>query len=124
MRVSELEDERLDYFVIKALGHELEPWKTGWRVRNSGEIWGYVGEITPRPMLFKISPSTDWSQGGPIIEREKIKLEPIHKLKGGEFLEWNAKALPWQYAMEGPTALIAAMRAFVASRFGLEVDDC
>jgi hypothetical protein len=67
--------------------------------------------------------STMWSVGGPIIEREKIKLEPVYRLKGGAFVEWSAKALVYVFAMEGETALIAAMRCYVASKFGEEVDD-
>jgi hypothetical protein len=65
--------------------------------------------------------STDWSQGGPIIEREKIAiLSPMT----GEF--WDARdgkrlETPFVY-WRGPTPLIAAMRCYVASKLGDEVE--
>lgn len=62
--------------------------------------------------------STNWSQGGPIIERESIRTWP----KGGG---WAAESfVPNQQGIEcvGPTILIAAMRCFVASCLGDEID--
>ena len=59
-------------------------------------------------------PSTDWAQGGPIIEREKITIEWT-----GE--DWMAYV--WHdHEWFGPTPLIAAMRCYVASKLGDEVD--
>jgi len=63
-------------------------------------------------------PSTDWSQGGPIIEREKISVWA----RGNE---WAAESfVPNQQGIEyvGPTPLIAAMRCYVASKLGDEVE--
>ena len=70
------------------------------------------------------SPSTDWSQGGPIIEREKIRL--VFRDLGADSY-WFAEAFEAyngnQYISgSGPTLLIAAMRCYVASRLGAEVD--
>jgi hypothetical protein len=59
-------------------------------------------------------PSTDWAQGGPIIEREGIALY----LYGDA--EWNAHA--GRKESIGPTPLIAAMRCYVASKLGDEVE--
>ena len=60
--------------------------------------------------------STDWSQGGPIIEREKI----------GVWWDgvWHAKydgCRPDQ-VQDAHTPLIAAMRCYVASKLGDEVE--
>jgi hypothetical protein len=65
--------------------------------------------------LTLYSPSTDWAQGGPIIERERIDVLYEHDLR------WIA--VP-QKGIEsyGPTPLIAAMRCFVASKLGDEVE--
>ena len=58
--------------------------------------------------------STNWAQGGPIIERERIEIE------------WTGE--DWMGTMRhdeeffGPTPLIAAMRCYVASQLGDEVD--
>lgn len=62
--------------------------------------------------------STCWNKGGPIIERERFYLQP------GPL--WYAMrsdvSQPMLTRHSGPTALIAAMRCFVASRLGDEVD--
>lgn len=65
--------------------------------------------------------STDWSAGGPIIEREVISL--IHP----KYDCWTAhcydKTLDDEsYTLDGPTPLIAAMRCYVMSQLGNEVD--
>jgi hypothetical protein len=60
------------------------------------------------------SPSTDWAQGGPIIERERIELEH------DGFIWWARIKADEDYS--GPTPLIAAMRCYVASKLGDEVE--
>jgi hypothetical protein len=70
-------------------------------------------------------PSFIWSQGGPIIECERIDLLGMVK---GEAGPWTAclrkkdEAPPWRHITEGPTPLIAAMRCFVASKLGDEIE--
>lgn len=67
--------------------------------------------------------STNWVQGGPIIERE------IHTLIKRDGV-WEAECFnpkypnPYRfcYAMKGSTLLIAAMRCYIASKLGAEVD--
>ena len=85
---------------------EYAPWAIHPVVNGAGP---YVGSLCHRGF----SPSTDGAQGGPIIEREKIGVhyEPMKT-------EWTAMN-GWAY---GPTPLIAAMRCFVASKLGEEVD--
>lgn len=61
------------------------------------------------------SPSTDWAQGGPIIEREKITLEWT-----GE--NWCAYIRHDEEEEFGTTPLIAAMRCYVASKMGDEIE--
>ena len=65
------------------------------------------------------SPSTNWAQGGPIIEREAIELSPQNF---GEF--WVALYPQWQtsHRQEGQTPLIAAMLCYVTSKLGEYVD--
>jgi hypothetical protein len=57
--------------------------------------------------------STNWAQGGPIIEREGIAI-------GKSWEGW--KAFTETSGGEGPSPLIAAMRCYVASKLGDEVD--
>ena len=64
--------------------------------------------------------STDWAQGGPIIEREVISLD--YALCYGETgQEWEAVSVD-DLKLGGPTPLVAAMRCYVASKLGDEVD--
>lgn len=65
------------------------------------------------------SPSTDWSQGGSIIERERIQLSapPSGEWIGVTYVKGKL------IAPEAETPLVAAMRAYVASKFGDEVPD-
>ena len=57
------------------------------------------------------NPSTDWAQGGLIIEREMIQI------KENGYGYWFAKIGKGKF-MRGPTPLIAAMRCYVASKMG------
>ena len=73
--------------------------------------------------------STDWAQGGPIIEREGISTRLNHK----QAQLWEAYIwLPMQHDQSeadsnsctafGTTPLIAAMRCYAASKLGDEID--
>lgn len=59
------------------------------------------------------TPSTNWAQGGPIIERTGIDT-----YQSGV---WVAE-IGGKHTTEGPTPLIAAMRCYVAAKMGDEVD--
>lgn len=62
------------------------------------------------------SPSTDWGQGGPLIDKHAITLAPYSVDLGGKPHYWVAE--PWgnnPLPIDGKTALIAACRAIVAS---------
>ena len=69
--------------------------------------------------FHRFDPTADWSQGGPIIEREKIGLWSGF---GPDDNQWgaNKQGIPYEHC--GPTPLIAAMRCFVASKLGAEVE--
>jgi Protein of unknown function (DUF2591) len=81
----------------------------------------YFDEATGEPLCHddwldnqEYKPSTDWAQGGPIIEREGIELEH------DGFIWWSRIKADEDFS--GPTPLIAAMRCYVASVLGDEVD--
>ena len=63
--------------------------------------------------------STDWQESGSIIEREGIQIQK-HK-SGWVALPEDAQFSEEEY-QEGSTPLIAAMRCYVASKLGEEVD--
>jgi hypothetical protein len=66
---------------------------------------------------FEVKPySTNWAQGGPIIEREMIELVPQSPAL------WDALYRGQHIPNDGPTPLIAAMRCYAASKLGEKVD--
>jgi hypothetical protein len=73
---------------------------------------------------FPYRPSVAWQQGGPIIEREHIavRFEPeCHWLFAPPEATWLANyngVGEWH----GPTPLTAAMRCYVASKLGDEIE--
>jgi hypothetical protein len=67
--------------------------------------------------------STNWAQGGPIIEREKMGVWSYYWNEQGEFeTGWYAENEDGNYVRRGPTPLISAMRCYVASKLGDTVD--
>lgn len=62
-------------------------------------------------------PTQNWAQGGPIIEREKIRIRPDNGWAAAMY--WPDGRSQWH---EGETPLIAAMRCYVASKLGDTVE--
>lgn len=112
-KTSELTGALLDAAVAKVDGIEVSQCRGGYLAyAESARIHTYSAK--------QYSPSTDWAQGGPIIEREQISLivddgytEAYVRLmtNHGELAGSDGRA-------EGSTPLIAAMRAFVTSKLG------
>jgi len=120
IKTTELTDAALDGAVAKCLtGGEI--FQCG-RVAHQVVLHSVSG--TTAPYFMKDSgvircafePSTNWSQGGPIIERENIALYP----HGDGTYEAEVFLNPKRGV--GPTPLIAAMRCYVASKLGDEVE--
>ena len=95
MKTSELTGAALDWAVTKCEGFDHKVTSSEWG------LWGWA---------------TDWAQGGPIIEREGISLEYAAQPE-----KWCA-CIRADQEVYGPTALIAAMRCYVASKLGDEVE--
>ena len=93
-----------------------------WAVANC-EGYNQLCENTHR--LNNSLYSSDWKPAGPIIEREEIGVSRRAPCFKGE--EWEArgsitaKGAGYRWA-KGPTPLVAAMRCYVASRLGDEVE--
>ena len=114
VKTSELVGRPLDWAVAKCEG------KDAYCEIHAGNI--LYGQV--RSGFVQFRPSTDWAQGGPIIEREKISTgyerygalgsviwdAVLKKANGGIVLEY------------GPTLLTAVMRCYVASKLGNEVN--
>jgi hypothetical protein len=107
-------------FKIGALsGDELEEEAMAWNVDITivGGDEELRSEILEQAALRK--PSTRWEDGGPIIEREEISVGPIDV--SGPWLAMPVRGKN-KDAIFGPTPLIAAMRCYVASKLGDEVE--
>ena len=111
MKTSELTGAALNWAVAKCEGIPLVFKGRKWSTDGAGERCGpFVASLC----WDSYSPSTNWSQGGPIIERKKITLEWT-----GE--NWMAY-IRHDDEFFGPTPLIAAMRCYVASKLGDTID--
>jgi hypothetical protein len=123
MKVSELSGDDLDYWVAKAEG--LEAWRHEYR----GTL------VTSRSGTeFNYAPSCRWEHGGEILAR---------MIESGEFCVWENSGIvvvsnhdpecvpckePHKWDIpevrgEATTMLTAAMRAYVASKYGNAVPD-
>jgi hypothetical protein len=108
MKTSELTGAALDWAVAKCEGAEL-----------------YISYGAACRVGGWIDYSTDWAQGGPIIEREEIGVQciPAGTRKGWWALvtsRFHDRSSPDE--VRGDTPLIAAMRCYVASKLGDDVD--
>lgn len=110
MKVSELNDAALDHWVAKAEGLEV-------KYSAAEQCWRLVGNAED----LQWSPHQDWAQAGPILEREEISL--IAPKIGERWEATYGSAIEHQAVADGKTALEAAMRVYVAARFGDEVSD-
>ena len=97
-KVSELSGSELDYWVARA--ERLEKGRSNW-----------------------VAYSTAWAVGGPIIEREGISTEHIWHIDGRSPTQMWVAERNGVCSMVGKTPLVAAMRCYVAYKFGDEVDD-
>jgi hypothetical protein len=111
MRTSELQGAALDWAVAKCEGKGIE-------FDDPKDPWLTLDGIAYQP-LHSYTPSTDWAQGGPIVEREKISIALDEEEPWCAFKEEDTDI---QSFYSGPTPLVAAMRCYVASKMGDEVD--
>lgn len=104
-KTSELIGAALDWAVAKCEG------------RTANAYWMNDG------ICGTYSPQTYWNQAGPIIERELINLSPPFDCEQPDAgtNSWGAY-IANKAGQIGPTSLIAAMRCYVASKLGDEVD--
>ncbi len=140
IKISEATPLQLNWLVAKCEGKSLEASYFAWfRMVSGGGGWSSVridqhlasigkdhpfmrdrnGNAVPIPAY-----STNWAQGGPIIEREEIAL--LNNYKECDELRWRAfhnKTKDVSHRWEhGATPLVAALRCYVASKLGDEVE--
>jgi hypothetical protein len=104
MNTNELTGAALDWAVAKCEGNYLAGYEVCWRNNRAAKY------------------STNWAQAGPIIEREGLAL---HREAPGEwyaFMWWDDTDGAGDILRKGPTPLIAAMRCYVTSKLGDNID--
>lgn len=104
-QVKDLELWEIDYLVAKTEGKKV-------KLIDDGKYGKYL-------MLNDCvySPTTNPSQAWPIIERERIKISPNFGSNNGWYASKDLLLIT-----NGKTSLEAAMRCYVASKFGDEVE--
>lgn len=130
MKISELTLPQLDAWVARA---EETPFvmRHGFPCREEEfdpEIHCHESSTKEWKCWTRLQYSSDWGYGGPIIEREKIGTNTWTGDWCAQFTlpvrhPTNPKRDPSHHCMRGETPLIAAMRTYVASRFGDEVSE-
>jgi hypothetical protein len=133
MKTAELVGAQLDYWVGKAENVRRKQicgpkiWERNVEIRphsRGGVCWQEAGH-----KWQKYRPSSDWKFGNVIVERERISLVPLVPCMEERGLKWrgivinDATPIPTMFDADGPTLLIAAMRAYVTKMFGKEVPD-
>lgn len=125
IKTSELTGPALDWAVGVSEGKLSDLTVFG----GSRTVW--YGRVTSGYVQYW--PSESWAQGGPIVEREDISFRKYHRpdspahgtyyarvcRDSGTMIGWHKTTGAQQ---TGPTPLIAAMRCYVASKLGDEVD--
>ena len=107
---------------MKIKTSELTGAALDWAV---GYVMGEKLRILERQIVWPedYSPSTNWAQGGPIIEREGMGVWMYQWNEQGEpEAGWYAEDKDGDHVRTGTTPLIAAMRCYVASKMGDEVE--
>lgn len=129
MQVSGLVGAALDWAVAKAagvpmfeMGHHGN-WPGNYEVTKATQVEPAVirdlmGKLWFDASLRSVpwSPSTDWSQGGPLIEKHQIELE--WDGVDGKSLWWKATHQDIAQFQMGETPLIATCRAIVSAHLG------
>jgi len=104
---------------------EMKDLALAWAVAQCEGYRGIESLTKPDPLddgalehrwLREYSPPTNWSQGGPIIERENIEIF----IRDEKWFAYSSNSTPEDFY--GETPLVAAMRCYVASVLGDEVD--
>lgn len=90
-------------------------------------VWEYSLPVVKRTVLghtdtLRCEFSTNWAQGGPIIEREGVTVSKEKGCWSAYFRDNLFEDDGSEHWQTGPTPLIAAMRCFVASKLGDEVE--
>lgn len=107
IKISETTPPQLDWLVAKCEGVTVR-----WSAPHEQLL------VVGKPYVPFVA-HRDWGLCGPILERERISVS--HSIEG-DWMGYYTIDFDMQSVSRGPTPLIAAMRCYVASKLGDEVD--
>lgn len=113
--VSNATNEQLNYLVALCKGYDISI--PSW----SGDSF----DTLVNGSYIDYKPSTDWGQGGEIVQQlllDGMWLEAVDPYYRDRMPTFKATPTKWNDVFRGETMLIAAMRCYVASVYGDEVD--
>lgn len=123
MNVSELSGVLLDYWTARADGRTVKILKPGERINSMPVRETMCAALTPGYEDWWQPFHVYYGSAAPIIEREKIATTWAPFAGRWYGLMMGTTALEVKYSMTGETPWIAAMRVYVASKYGAEVPD-
>jgi hypothetical protein len=115
MKTSELTGLALDWAVAKCEKLDVYLDYIPWQWIDVGVLV----DFSDSEHNIHYQPSTHWGWAGPIIEREGIQIQ--RHASGWIALPPDTEFSEEAY-QEGETPLVAAMRCYVASKFGDEIE--
>lgn len=124
VNVAEASGKILDWLVAKC---EAVQAGTSYVFTSKGKLF-INSPLNPKGPMGAFQPSVRWTQGGPILDKERIGTTPFTITVGPDkgTKEWFANYESFVDVTtnyySGPTPLIAAMRCYVASKMGEEVE--
>lgn len=107
MRVNSLEGQLLDFWVAKSEGRILLD------AAPDANCYDFSNGFDWHPAVYR--PSSNWAQGGALVANEWYDIETV-------LLDWFGADWPYLKTI-ADQPLKWFLRAFVASRFGNEVED-
>lgn len=117
IKTTDLIGRQLDWAVAKCLAQENG---ATYVTTSSGKLF-ISDPLNPPGRLNNFCPSKNWSQGGPIIQREGISLSYFDD---HDSCPWDVcmQMKPRALDLEGFEPLVLAMRCYVSSKFGESID--
>lgn len=126
MKIDELNVDQLNWVVAKAVGYKVGIWEQDPRAAvcllpNGDVKFIKGGDVIDWAQNGIFHPATSWETAGPLIQEESISV--VAKDGGSEWWAAHGEISDEEtLGYSGPTALIAAMRCFVASKLGEDID--
>ncbi|MCA9340050.1 MAG: DUF2591 domain-containing protein [Candidatus Saccharibacteria bacterium] len=124
VKTSELTGAALNWLVAKCEGFKYVHASPAWKNKHGACGSAQVMVSNKKDECYDFAPSTNWAQGGPLIEREMITLRTNACVPGhwAAYIDFSSSSTAVKARQSGPTPLIAAMRCYCCAKLGGEID--